>query len=126
MCDNPDMNPWDVLVNPILTQNILENLMVRAREEGIEQIQKDLPSLENVSSDELQSFFRGIESKKVAIDDGTEMKLAHIEFDIDRLKELPERELQDLLSQKLVSRIIKDIQELEINRPIPDWCYAFF
>jgi hypothetical protein len=50
----------------------------------------------------------------------------HIECDVERLKKLSTEELTDLLGNKLVPRIIDDLKKLELNRPVPDWCYAFF
>jgi hypothetical protein len=126
MCDNPDRNPWDVYVNPALTQSILEGLLDRVLEGGIEQVQHELPTLDRAPREELKRLFRGVERKKATMEAGLDRNLAHIEFDIDRIKRLSEEELKELLAQKLVPRIIEDIKELEVNRPIPDWCYAFF
>ena len=126
MCDNPDKNPWDVYVNPALAQGILEELLDRVLEGGIEQIRDELPVLQRVPREELKRFFRGVERRKVTLETGLDKNLAHIEFDMDRIKKLSESELEELLGQKLMPRIIQDIKELELNRPIPDWCYAFF
>jgi hypothetical protein len=126
MCDDPDKSPWDVLLDPALVLAILPEVLNRVLDKGVEQLQSEIPALKDIPRERLVGFLRGIERKKAVMEGTLESDLVHMEFDIHRLKKLSERELGELLGNKLVPRIVEDIKKLEVERPIPDWCYAFF
>jgi hypothetical protein len=126
MCDNPNRDPWEVLINPAFVETILYAVLSKTLEKGIDTMQLEIPELKKIPREDLEILIKGIERKKAAREDGSEGKLAHVEFDIQKIKKLSEKELTELLGRKLVPRIIEDIKKLEVNRPIPDWCYAFF
>lgn len=126
MCDNPNKDPWEVYIDPEILMRILPELYKKVLNKGVNELKSEFSSLKDIPQEKLVKFFRGVEQKKAAKEGELEKNIAHIEFDIDRIKMLKEEELRDLLGKKLVPRIIQDIKKLEINRPIPDWCYAFF
>jgi len=126
MCDNPKTNPWEVLIDPAIARIVIAHTQECALAKGVEYLVQDIPELAKLPREDLKKFAKGGVSEHTAAAPIAEGDLAHIEFDVSRLKKLPEAELRELLQAKLVARIIQDIRKLEINRPIPDWCYAFF
>ena len=122
MCDNPDKNPWEALIDPAIVRIILDQVV----DGGVKRLVREFPALAKAPPEDLEKFVKGVESQRAARKQAVESNLAHIDFDVSRLKNLPEDKLRGLLQNKLVPRIIEDMKKLEVERPIPDWCYAFF
>jgi hypothetical protein len=116
MCDNPEKNPWEVLVDPAMVRLVLAGVRDRVRESGVEQLRSDFPALSTVSREDLVGFLKGIERDQATEQVKSARDLAHVEFDVHRLKELSEDQLRDLLQKKLVARIIEDVKTLELDR----------
>jgi hypothetical protein len=126
MCDNPEVDAWHVEVDPALVRVVLESLRSKVNEKGLEYLQSEIPGLKTVPRESLLKILEvpaGSEHTKGGL---SQHDLMHMEFDVERLKRLSAEELRHLLGNKLVPRIIDDLKNLELNRPVPDWCYAFF
>jgi hypothetical protein len=126
MCDNPKTDPWEIIIDPAIARIVLAHSLEKLPRDKAEQLAREIPELANFPPEAINKFIKGVRGQRRATKNVPEGNLAHVVFDVEKLKNLPEAELQRLLQNKLIPRIIQDIKKLELERPIPDWCYAFF